>query len=234
VTGRAAAAAGGAQSFRVEVEGGSVGACHYPSASGRALFVFAHGAGSNQSHPFMVDYSRAIAARGIDVVTFNFLYSERGRGGPDKPPVLEACFRAVADAARARLPGCALALGGKSMGGRIATMVAAADGPARAQALVALGYPLHPPGRPDKLRVAHLAKIAVPWLIVQGERDDFGAPDELRPHLAGVDATLEVIAGGDHSFKIPKRDGDPAAVHPRVQELVARWLTAQLAPTEDR
>jgi predicted alpha/beta-hydrolase family hydrolase len=156
----------------------------------------------------MVSMARAVAERGIAVVTFNFLYSEARRRAPDRPDVLLGTWRAAIDAVRSRLEPERLAVGGKSMGGRMATMLAAEPDVA-VERLVLLGYPLHPPGKPQQLRVAHLRKVRAPMLFVQGERDTFGTPAELRPHLEGLAAgtRLLVIEGGDHSLATPKKAG---------------------------
>lgn len=195
---------------------------HYPAAvPSRTLLVLAHGAGAGQRHPFMVKVARCVADRGIDVVTFDFPYMQHKRKVPDKAPVLEAAFRDAISEARAHVtPEHAVFIGGKSMGGRMATHLAAAkadrDGrpvqdPIRG--VIALGYPLHPPGKPDQLRVAHLPSIGVPVLIVQGERDAFGTPGELGPILREMNApvTLHVIPGGDHSLAV-RRATDFAAI----------------------
>ena len=172
----------------------------------RALFVFAHGAGAGQHHPFMVGVARALTARDIDVVTFDFPYMRQRKGAPDRPPVLEQSFRDAVDAARGWSRAERLVIGGKSMGGRIATHLAAQ----RLDSLsgvVCFGYPLHPPGKPDQLRVAHWPAIATPLFVIQGERDAFGTPDELRPHLDAInaDVRLQVIARADHSLAIRGR-----------------------------
>ena len=177
------------------------------AATRDALLVLAHGAGAGQSHPFMVRYAEGLAQRGIDVVTFDFPYMHAGRRAPDRAPVLEDAFRRVV-ASAAALPqqrGRRLFIGGKSMGGRMATHVAAAPDlwPAAAPPLagvVVFGYPLNPPGGPSKRspdRVSHLARIVVPLLVVQGTRDTFGGPDAIReamPH-----ATVHAVEGADHS-----------------------------------
>ena len=204
-----------------------------PRTRAGVALLLAHGAGGNQMSPFMVEFASGLAERGVDAVTFNFVYSEQKRRLPDRNDKLEACWRAVISAARtgALLPEMAhgaLAIGGKSMGGRIASQVAAADAEGIA-GLVLLGYPLHPPGRPDQLRTQHLPAISVPMLIVQGERDAFGTPDELRPIPRGLKAKpqLYVVEAGDHSFKVPKGAGTPQAqVHARVLDEVERWLRA--------
>ena len=197
--------------------------------------LLAHGAGGNQASPFMVEFAGALAARGIDAVTFNFVYSEQKRRLPDRNDKLEACWRAMIAAFREGAFGESvgrgkLAIGGKSMGGRIASQVAAAD-PAGLAGLVLLGYPLHPPGRPEQLRTRHLPDIRVPLLIVQGERDAFGTPEELRPVLRTLKAPAElyVVEAGDHSFKVPKSAGTPQAqVHARVLDEIERWLRATI------
>jgi predicted alpha/beta-hydrolase family hydrolase len=189
----------------------------------RAMLLLAHGAGAPQTHPWMVAVSRAIAARGVSVVTFNFLYSEAKRRTPDKNDVLEATWR---EAIRAVQPAQGrIFIGGKSMGGRIASQVAA-SADIEVAGLVLLGYPLHPPGRPNQLRVAHLARVRAPTLFVQGSRDAFGTPDELAPFVKGLShrARLFVIDGGDHSFALPKRSGQTfETVIARVAEEVARF-----------
>jgi uncharacterized protein len=199
---------------------------HYPAAvPAGTLLVLAHGAGAGQRHPFLVKVARELADRGIDVVTFDFPYMRQKRKAPDKAPVLEAAFReAIAEARALVSPGHALFIGGKSMGGRIATHLAADAASARAvpiRGVIALGYPLHPPGKPEQLRVAHLPSIEVPVLIVQGERDAFGTPEELRPIVRELAArvTLHVIEGGDHSLAV-RRATDYAA----IAQTVAAWI----------
>lgn len=174
-----------------------------------ATVVLAHGAGAGQLSPFMVRFATGLASRGLDVLTFNFLYTEQRRRVPDRADKLEACYRAAIAAARGApgLGGNATYIGGKSMGGRIASHVAAGEGAESLSGLIFLGYPLHPPGKPDQLRAAHLAKIRAPMLFVQGARDPFGTPDELRPILDRLQApvTLHVVENGDHSLAPPKK-----------------------------
>jgi predicted alpha/beta-hydrolase family hydrolase len=215
-----------AERFSFTVGEARTSANHYQASSSNGwALLLGHGAGADQSSEFLVDYARELAERGVDVVTYNFLYTEQGRRVPDAGPALETCCRAAIAAVRARTDGKRLAIGGKSMGGRIATQVAATDA---TDALVLLGYPLHPPGRPAQLRARHLPKIAAPLLFVQGERDPFGTPDELRPVLDGIPrATLFVVPGGDHSFKVRKKDGVPQSeVHARILDEIPRWLAS--------
>lgn len=226
--------------------GESVSALDYPAgarpaAAGTTVvpettLVLAHGAGAPQTHPFMTAFARGLSSRGIGVVTFNFLYKERGRRAPDPPARLEACYRSVIAAVREResVTGRRLLVGGKSMGGRIASQVVAADTrdgvSSGVDGLVLLGYPLHPPGRPEKLRDAHLPAITAPMLFVQGSRDTFGTPDELRPVLAGCPAAeLFVVDGGDHSFKVRGKDAPTEArVHAAVQDAIGDWIGRRL------
>ncbi len=196
-----------------------------------ATLILGHGAGAGQRSAFMVEFAAALSSLGLDVVTFNFLYTEQGRRIPDRAPALEACYRAVIEAVHAHVGTArrALFIGGKSMGGRIATQVAAADAQLRLAGLVLLGYPLHPPGRPAERRDKHLPAIARPMLFVQGTRDAFGTPDELAAVLAPLQPApvVHVVAQGDHSFKVSKKDPTAqAAVYDAVQRAIARFIAA--------
>lgn len=181
----------------------------YSAAERRAkvTIVLGHGAGSGQMSGFMQLFAGGLAERGADVLTFDFIYMEQKRSVPDPKAKLEACYRAVIDAATCEktVKGNRLVIGGKSMGGRIASQVAA-EGSEKIDGLVCLGYPLHPPGNPAKLRVEHLPAIRVPILFIQGTRDTFGSPEEIRPFVKNnkQKATIYEIEGGDHSFKVPK------------------------------
>jgi predicted alpha/beta-hydrolase family hydrolase len=208
----------------------------YPAGEGQsrrldAALILAHGAGAGQQSAFMVNMARSLSTLGIDVVTFNFLYTEQRRKLPDRAPLLEACYRTVIEAIRTRVESSshALFIGGKSMGGRIATQVAAADPTASITGLVLLGYPLHPPGQPGKRRDAHLPAVKRPMLFVQGSRDAFGTPAELAPVLAALvpRPTLYVVEGGDHSFKRTRSDATiQAATEDEVRRTVAEWIAA--------
>ncbi len=192
-----------------------------------ASLILAHGAGAGQRSPFMVGFARALAARGLGIVTFNFLYTEQRRRTPDRLPALQECFRAVIAAVNTRAAAPAtLFIGGKSMGGRVATHVAAADPSLALAGLVLLGYPLHPPGRPAERRDAHLRDVRRPTLFVQGRRDTFGTPDELGPALRAMSPapTLHVVDGGDHSFKV-SRGGTSSQeeVYQDVQNAIVAW-----------
>lgn len=206
----------------------SVTALVYPAGKARAgvTVLLGHGAGANQLSAFMRMVATGLAARGFDAMTFNFLYTERGRRLPDPKARLESCYLKVIDAARKhrRLKKNRLVIGGKSMGGRIASQVAAVN-PEGIDGLVFLGYPLHPPGRPDKLRAEHLPEIKAPMLFVQGARDAFGTADEIRATIKKhhLPATLYVIESGDHSFKVPKSIAPQQKVYEDVMHEVAAW-----------
>lgn len=197
--------------------------------------ILGHGAGANQLHPFMRLFANGLAERGFDAMTFNFVYMEQGRSVPDPKVKLEACYRAVIAAAmqHKKLKGNRLVIGGKSMGGRIASQVAATPESAdNVAGLVFLGYPLHPPGKPEQLRDAHLKDISAPMLFVQGSRDAFGTPDELREVIKRLrlPATLHVVEGGDHSLKVPKSLGVPQEqIYENVMDSIAGWLRLKLS-----
>ncbi len=207
-----------------------------------ATLVLAHGAGSSQSSDFMVAFATGLAVRGLNVVTFNFPFTERGKKLPDPQPVLEACYRAVLAQAVARPAGDALPLfiGGKSLGGRMASHVAAArdvDDAAtdtwwdRLRGLVFLGYPLHPPGKPQQVRVSHLPHIVHPMLVVQGAKDAFGTPAELRLFFDVLQAPCEIctVEQGNHSLEVPKRSGlSQAAVFGAAQDRIVAWISERL------
>jgi len=160
------------------------------------------------------------------VATFDFPYMRDKRRVPDKAPILETAFReTIAEARATAAAGHRLFIGGKSMGGRMATHLAA-QGLDGLHGVIALGYPLHPPGKPEQLRVAHLGAIRVPVLIVQGERDAFGTPAELRPVIDGMAArvTLHVVARGDHSLAVAKAAGAQTEVYAAVLDTIASWV----------
>ena len=228
----------------------TVAAALYPAEGERALdalFVFAHGAGAGHFHPFMASYASALAARGVTVVTFNFPYMEKGRKTPDRAPVLEEAFRrAIAGAvAHRHVKASKLFIGGKSMGGRIATHLAAGAAPRdgaqdsaaqwpdapKPSGVIAFGYPLAPPrSKRTGDRVTHLKMLTVPTLIVQGTRDPFGGPDEITEAIADAAPAppidIMTVDGGDHSFAVLKSSGrDQNQVHAEIQDAVADWIS---------
>jgi len=223
------------ETLKIKVnDGDPVTALLYPAVKqkrDRVTIVLGHGAGANQLSGFMRMVAAAMAARGLDAMTFNFLYSERGRKIPDPKARLEACYQAVIEAARKhrKLKTNRLVIGGKSMGGRIASQVAAA-GTEGVDGLVFLGYPLHPPGRPEKLRADHLKDIHAPMLFCQGARDPFGTEKEIRAIIRKLRlrAKLFVIESGDHSFKVPKSLGPQERVYEAIMDEVARWIRSEV------
>ena len=200
-----------------------------PSPEGKLKVALAigHGAGSTMDQPILVRLAEALAREGALVLRFNFVYSDTGRRSPDRPPVLVATWRAAAAwlAARPEAKGRPLVLGGKSMGGRIASHLAALGD--RCDGLWFLGYPLHPAGQPEKMRDAHLADAPCPMLFFAGTRDPLCDLALLRPVLArlGTRATLHVIEGGDHSFAVLKSTGrTPAEIEQELLEVSVGWL----------
>jgi predicted alpha/beta-hydrolase family hydrolase len=210
--------------------GATTTALVYRAGGADATLILAHGAGANQRSGFVVDFATALAGLGLDVVTFNFLYTEQRRRIPDGGPALRTCYLAVVGHVRREVESARrfLFIGGKSMGGRIATEVAAAERELPIAGIVLLGYPLHPPNRLDRRRDAHFGAVGRPMLFVQGSRDSFGTPPELVAALAGVTPapTLHVVTGGDHSLKIPGRDpGRQAAIYDDAQRTIAEWIS---------
>src|SRR6185369_3723195 len=213
----------------------AVSALLYPAAKkirAGLTALLGHGAGANQLSGFMRMFARGLAERGLDVMTFNFIYMEQGRSVPDQKPKLEACVRAVIEAAikHKKLKKNRLVVGGKSMGGRIASQVMAGEGIEtfvdQVIGLVFLGYPLHPPGQPTKLRVEHLEHIGKPMLFVQGTRDSLGTPDEIQPYIKNLrpPAKIFAIELGDHSFKATKKSGlTPDHIFDAAMNEIDRW-----------
>jgi predicted alpha/beta-hydrolase family hydrolase len=185
----------------------TVAVCERAAALSRATFVFAHGAGGHMADRGMLALSRELRARGIDVVRFNFLYRAKGSKAPDRMPQLQECMKAVVERTRAELNPATLIIGGRSMGGRAASMLAAegfdCDG------LLLFAYPLHPAGKPEKLRDAHLPKIALPVLCFNGTRDTLCTRELMAEALTRVTApwTMHWLDGADHSFHVLKSSG---------------------------
>ncbi len=192
-----------------------------------ALLVLAHGAGAGMRHPFLETISQALGERRVATYRYEFLYMEKRAGRPDPPAVAEARVReAGLDAARVA-PGLPLFAGGKSFGGRMTSQAQANQPLPGVSGLVFLGFPLHPPGRPGTTRATHLSEVRVPMLFLQGTRDEFAGLDLLRPIVKqlGKDATLHVVEGGDHSFKVLKRTGRTAAdVMNELADTITAWV----------
>lgn len=201
--------------------GGTVSAVWHHPERGTTYLVLGHGAGGNLYTPGLSKFAAVLAVRGVGAVRFNFPYAEARRKVPDPRPKLEACYRAVAGQISERAS--RLFLGGRSMGGRIASHVVAGGFPAAG--LVFLSYPLHPPGQPERLRDAHLGKISVPMLFLQGSRDAFAQPDLLARTIRTLPtATLHTIEGGDHSLTVRERTADD--IVEELADATVDWIRA--------
>lgn len=190
-----------------------------------AVLVLAHGAGAGMTHPFMQDLATALASRGVATVRYQFPYLDRGGRRPDPPPVLMATVEAAVEAAARRFVQTPVFAGGKSMGGRMSSQASARGLPI--QGLVFFGFPLHPAGQPGTSRAAHLHRVSIPMLFLQGERDRLADLALLMPviHELGALGTLEVIADADHGFHVPKRSGQTdAEVIALLGERAAGWM----------
>jgi uncharacterized protein len=185
---------------KIDWSGGKVSAAwDRPAGNVRAVLIFAHGAGGDLTDVLLRDAAAGLADKHWAVLRFNFPYREQGRRAPGSQSISENCYKDVAESVRES--GAPLFLGGKSYGGRIASHIVAegfdADG------LVLLSYPLHPPGKPERLRDEHLHRIKKPMLFFQGTRDPFAQPDLLHKVVGSLpSATLHEIEGGDHSLKV--------------------------------
>lgn len=184
--------------------------------------VIAHGAGGNMETPAIVGLQKRLAAS-VTAVRFNFVYSERRKKTPDRQAALVACWRSVADWVRKELQPAKLYLGGRSMGGRIASYLVADGYPA--DGIFFIAYPLHPPGRPEQQRKEHLASIRVPMVFVSGTNDSFAKLDLLEPVVSGLGARLHLIEGADHGFKVPKsQKRKPEEIEDEVGRVVLAFL----------
>ena len=187
--------------------------------------ALAHGAGAPMDSPFMEAVADGLARRGLRVARFEFPYmaarrADGRRRPPDREPRLLACWREVADALKDR----PLAIGGKSLGGRMASLIADEVG---AKALICLGYPFHPPGKPERLRTAHLEALRTPTLIVQGTRDPFGTREEVTDYALSPAISVHWAEDGDHSLKPRKASGRSEADNLReATQAVADFLSA--------
>ena len=200
--------------------------------AGRCVLLLAHGAGAGATHPFLEAVARGLAARGLPVMRFQYAYAERAlregrRRPPDRRTVLETVHQNALTSLRTRFPDRRLLLCGKSMGGRMGTYLAAEG--ADCAGLVLLGYPLHPPGRPDKLRSEHFGAVAQPALFLQGTRDALCDLELLTPALElwGGPRTLHVVEGADHGFEVLKKSGrTPEEVLEEICDAIDEWERA--------
>ncbi|MFN2421585.1 MAG: alpha/beta family hydrolase [Gemmatimonadota bacterium] len=242
---------------------GSVSGILDRPAGARAILALAHGAGAGMRHPFMESIAARLAERGVATLRYHFPYMEHGVRRPDPPGILLATVRVAA--ARAQEEGLPLFAGGKSLGGRMtstaastaastssaakASRAATASSAGRAsraestgslpdvKGIVFFGFPLHAPGRPSSDRAEHLERVAVPMLFLQGTRDALADLDLLRPVVErlGKRASLHVIEGADHSFRVPKRAGrSDAEVLDELAEVAAAWIDRVVGTARQR
>jgi uncharacterized protein len=208
--------------LRIDTPRGEVSAT-LDGPEGRPVLVLAHGAGGTMRTELLDAFGAGLAAGGVSCLRFNFAYSEAGKRGPDREPVLQEVWAAAFD--RGRGLGAPVWAGGKSLGGRIASMMVA-DGDLDAAGLVLVGYPLHPPGRPERIRDQHLTRIRVPMLFLQGTADPFARWDLLTSVIErlGDRAVLHPVEGGDHSFRVRGRPKDDGGTGSALGEAAARFV----------
>jgi predicted alpha/beta-hydrolase family hydrolase len=200
-------------------------------AGARAVLVLAHGAGAGMEHAFLADAARGLAARGVATLRFQFPFVERGSRRTDPPAVAVATVAAAVEAAAIACPGLPLAAGGKSFGGRMASHAAAEGRIPAARGLVFFGFPLHPAGKPGVARAAHLPRVPVPMLFLQGTRDSLAELALVRATVAalGERATLHVVDDADHAFHVRASSGrNDAAALAEMLDGAAAWIEARV------
>jgi hypothetical protein len=214
--------------WRLAVDGEQTQALYEPAlaAGAKTVFVCAHGAGGHMEDRGVAGLAATLRGRGFDLVRFNFLYRAKGSGRPDPMPRLKRCIEAVVSRTRAELSPARLIIGGRSMGGRAASMLAA-DGFA-CDGLLLAAYPLHPAGRPEQLRAEHLRRIRVPVLCINGTRDALCKRELMQHVLAalGGNWTMHWVEGADHSFHTLRSSGrTDAQALDEIGEASQRWLS---------
>lgn len=218
--------------FTATPEQGRVSALFLRPPRAMAQLMLAHGAGTDMRHYFMEDLSQALAANQIATFRYNFPYKERGGGGgPNGKEVLKATVRSAAEAAARAAPDLPLFAGGKSLGGRM-TSLASSEGPLlKVNGLVFFGFPLHPAGKPATVRAEHLSHVDTHMLFLQGPRDTLALPELLGPVIKrlGKRATLHMVEGADHGFKVLKSSGrTEQEVIVELAETAAKWIGRQI------
>ena len=216
-----------ASEVTIEVPGqGGVCALIDAPAQPRAALVLAHGAGAGMRHAFLEALATGCAARGIATLRYQFPYMEARSRRPDEPAVAHATVRAACATALRRWPAVPLFAGGKSFGGRMSSQAQAESPIEGVRGLVFVGFPLHPAGKPSIGRAAHLDRVQLPMLFLQGSRDELASLDLLRPVVTrlGSRARLVVIEDADHAFHVPARTGrKDAQVLREVADAFAEW-----------
>jgi predicted alpha/beta-hydrolase family hydrolase len=197
----------------------------------RACCILAHGAGAGMTHPFMAAIASGLAERGIAALRYQFPYMEQGSKRPDSPKVAHATVRAAVLEAARLPPALPLIAAGKSFGGRMTSQAQAASPLPGVRALVFLGFPLHPPGKPSHDRARHLFDVHIPMLFLQGTRDEFAQLDLLQPlcQSLGPRATLKLFPDANHSFHVPARTGrKDSEIITDLLDTIAAWIPAYL------
>jgi predicted alpha/beta-hydrolase family hydrolase len=197
-------------------------------AGAKALYLFAHGAGTNMAHKSMASNAEGLARRGIATLRYNFLYTEKGSKRPDAPKLAHAAVRGAAARAAELAAGLSIYAGGRSFGGRMTSQAQATEPLPRVQGLAFLGFPLHPAGKPGVERAAHLAEVKLPMLFVSGSKDALAELELLKPVVAqlGDLATLHVVEHADHSFKVAAKSGRTAEdAEDEALDAVAQWMS---------
>jgi uncharacterized protein len=217
------------ETLQIDTVKGTVSAKYARPRSPFATIVVAHGAGAGMDHPFLVGFARACLEEGMATMRFNFPFIESGRRSPDTEAVLRDTWRSVFDAAWARRKNEPVWASGKSLGGRLASMCAA-DAEIDPAGLVFLGYPLHPPGKPERIRDEHLYRVEVPMLFLQGTSDPFASPDLLARVVKklGERATLVPFEGAGHSFEVRGQKRDPREIGASLAPHAAAFIRDHL------
>jgi uncharacterized protein len=216
---------------RMTIETGKAGAVSAlllrPDAA-RACFVFAHGAGAGMTHSFMEAFAAGLCRHSIASLRFQFPYMEKGSKRPDPPAIAQAAVRAAVAEARRHCPDLPLIAGGKSFGGRMTSQAQAAAPLEGVRGLAFLGFPLHPSGKPSSDRAAHLARVHIPMLFLQGTRDSLAETDLIESVVKGLSsATLHLVDGADHSFHVLARSGrKDSEVLGEILDVFASWAGA--------
>jgi uncharacterized protein len=217
------------EELRIPLGEESVSALLMRPANAKALYVFAHGAGAGMAHKSMASNAQGLAERGIATLRYQFPYMEKGSKRVDTPKVAHAAVRAAAAEAAKIAPDLPLFAGGRSFGGRMTSQAQADEPLPGVRALVFIGFPLHPAGKPGIDRADHLSGVQIPMLFVSGERDALAELHLLKPVVAGLGsrATLHLVRDADHSLKVPARSGRTSAeAEAEALDALAEWITA--------
>jgi uncharacterized protein len=212
-------------------QGGDLPGLWDAAADAVATCVIAHGANNDMRHPFYTGIAASLVEDRVSALRFDFPYKAQGRSYPDRPPVLLAAWRGALDEALRRNAGLPVVASGKSLGGRMASMLAAEDGDRfAAQALVFFGYPLHAPGRTDQLRVEHLHAVTAPMLFIEGTADPLAKFDLIQDVVSRLAprARLHVVEGGDHSFRVRGRKRPDGEIGRELGEVAAGFIREEI------